>query len=143
MNWKGVINVSKKKRRYGKKHHKRRAVDLHTTDWHHCLFMRRNWEKGWAKRLREHRYCGSQIPKNTLHRQIHEAVRNVPTPDDWYCAQIYEAIESWIEGGFIHIDDPIDKKLEMLIKCFQVKYPATAEALRKELEVVHQFQDRQ
>lgn len=122
-----------------KKKNRRTEVNYTAKDYHHCLWQARYWKSGWAKRLREHRYCGEYIPKATLHRQIHEAISNVPVPEGKHCRQAYEAIESWLEAGYISIDDPIQKKLETLVKCFNANSPATANALRRQIEIVARF----
>lgn len=127
-----MICVSKKK-------NKNRVINYSATDWHHILWQARHWKSGWPKRIREHRYCGAYIPKATLHRRIHEFIGDIPVPDGKYCKQAYEAIENWLEAGYISLDDPIDKKIETLIICFKVNCPETTRALYKELDIVQQY----
>lgn len=125
-----------------KRKKKRRSsvvINYSSQDWHHFLWQKRHWSKGWAKRLREHPYCGATIPKYTLHRYIHEEIGDIPLPEEKYCKMAFEAIESWLEAGFISIDDPVDKKLETLVKCFNAKNPQTAEKLRKQIKIVARF----
>lgn len=108
-------------------------------DWHHILFQRRYFSNGYAKRLREHPYCGSYIPKDTLHRLIHSEIANIPLPDDKYCKQALEAINSWLESGYISLDDPIEKKILTITRCFNATAPKTANALRFQHEIVSKF----
>lgn len=70
---------------------------------------------------------------------IHEYIGDIPVPDGKVCRQTVEALNSWLEAGYISLDDPIEKKLETLIKCFNKAAPATADALRKELQIVTNF----
>lgn len=125
-----------------KKKFKKRRVNLHAKDWHHCLFQKRHWHTGWAKRLREHEYCGSMIPKNTLHRFIHEGVNDVPLADGKSCRIAVEAINNWLEAGYIHLDDPLEQKLLTLITIFNTLEPRTAEVLRKQLHIVRDYKQR-
>ena len=119
---------------------KKLRLDNSARDWHHCLFQKRHWKSGWAKCLREHEYCGARIPKNTLHRFIHEGVHDVPVADGKSCRIAVEAINDWLEHGLIGIDDPIDQKLETLIKIFNVNEPKTAKVLKKQLEIIRNYQ---
>ena len=132
---KGGINVSKKK-------FKKRRVNLHAKDWHHCLFQKRHWKSGWAKVLREHSYCGAMIPKNTLHRFIHEGVNDVPLADGKSCRIAIEAINNWLEAGYISLDDPVERKLEVLIGIFNKISPKTANVLQKQLDIVRNYNER-
>lgn len=127
--------MSKKKR----KNRRVRTVNYFTRDWHHALWQRKNWSKGWAKLLREHEYCGAYIPKNTLHVEIHKYINNIPCPDGKYCHIAFEIINRKLEEGYIDTEDPLDKKLEVLIEIFDKTSPKTAEALKKELEIVKSY----
>lgn len=122
-----------------KKFKKRRRLDTTSRDWHHCLFQKRHWHTGWAKRLREHEYCGAMIPKNTLHRFIHEGVNDVPLADGKSCRIAVEAINNWLEAGYIHLDDPLEKKLSTLISIFNKLEPRTTDVLKKQLKIVREF----
>lgn len=122
-----------------KKNRKRKHFDPYREDFHHNLFTRASWSKGWAKLLREHPYCGEYIPQMTLHSLIHREVKCVPVPDGAYCHMAYEAIESWLEAGYIHMNDTPEQKLETLIKCFKANSPKTAKALENQLKIVREF----
>lgn len=138
----GVIYVSKKRRRYQRHHHRNRSIVCPAKDFHHFLWMRREWNHGWIKALREHPYCGALLPKTTLHRSIHEQIRHVPVPKEEYCFEALEAIQSWIEGGYISMDDSPERKLKMLIICFQHNSPDTAKALEAELKIISEFNQK-
>lgn len=111
-------------------------------DYHHILFQGRHWKQGWAKKLREHPYCGGYIPQMTLHREIHSKIHDIPTPNGADCRTAVLALNNWLEAGYISLDDPLDKKIEMIAKCFRVKCPATTAVLDWQREVVAKFYGR-
>ena len=121
---------------------KKHNLNLYKKDYHHILFQGRHWKNGWAKILREHRYCGGYIPQMTLHREIHSKIHDVPTPNGADCRIAVEALNSWLEAGYISLDDPIEKKIEMIAKCFRGKCPATTAVLDWQREVVVKFYQR-
>lgn len=124
------------------KKRKRRASNLKVEDYHHILFQGRHWKQGWAKRLREHPYCGGYIPQATLHRAIHAKIHDVPTPNGVDCKNAIIAIDSWLNAGYISLDDPIWKKIETIAKCFRANCPATVAVLDWQKEVVDKFYER-
>ena len=124
------------------KRKKKRPTNLTREDYHHILFQGRHWKNGWAKILREHRYCGGYIPQMTLHREIHSKIHDVPTPNGADCRIAVEALNSWLEAGYISLDDPIERKIEMIAKCFRAKCPATTAILDWQREVVVKFYQR-
>lgn len=124
------------------KRKKKRPANLSRKDYHHILFQGRHWKQGWAKRLRGHPYCGGYIPKMTLHREIHSKIHDVPTPNGAECRIAVEALDSWLEAGYISLDDPMERKIEMIAKCFRAKCPATTAVLDWQREVVLKFYQR-
>ena len=82
------------------------------------------------------------IPKNTLHRFIHDGVNDVPLADGKSCRIAVEAINNWLEAGYIHLDDPLDQKLLTLITIFNTIEPRTAEVLKKQLHIVRDYTQR-
>lgn len=127
-----MIYVSKKK-------NKQNRVISTNLDYHHILFQGRHWKCGWAKTLREHAYCGARIPQRTLHREIHSKIHDIPTPNGDDCRVAVEALNSWLESGYISVDDRLDKKIEMIAKCFRAKCPATTSMLDWQKEIVSKF----
>lgn len=122
-----------------KKHKKQPKLDLYREDCHHLLFIGRRWSNGWAKILREHPYSKIYIPQMTLHRMIHLEVKDVPVPEGAACRMAVEAINSWLEAGYISMDDRLDRRVEVLSWCFNAKYPCTAKALLKQGEIAKEF----
>lgn len=115
----------------------RKRVDYY--NHHHILYQRKHWNNGWAKRLREHPYCWAYIPANTLHREIHAKIHDIPTPNGVDCKVAVEALDSWLEAGLISLDDRLDRKIEVIAMCFRAKCPATTAMLDWQREVVSKF----
>ena len=126
--------MAKKKRKH--------SPNLKRKDYHHILFQGRHWKQGWAKILREHKYCGGYIPQDTLHREIHSKIHDIPTPNGSECRKAVEALNSWLDAGYISLDDPIERKIEMIAKCFRANCPATTAILDWQREVVIKFYQR-
>ena len=106
-------------------------------DRHHLLYQRRHWNSGWALRLRNHPYMIKLIPRETLHRIIHENVSNIPQPSGKECKTAYELISCLDKEGKIKESDPLEKRIELLLSCFE--NPETRKALIKQREVISQF----
>jgi hypothetical protein len=121
---------------------KKHSPNLMRKDYHHILFQGRHWKQGWAKILREHKYCGGYIPQDTLHREIHSKIHDIPTPNGSECRKAVEALNSWLDAGYISLDDPIERKIEMIAKCFRANCPATTAILDWQREVVIKFYQR-
>lgn len=111
-------------------------------DYHHLLYQRKHWQHGWAKILREHPYCGGYIPQDTLHRAIHAKLHDIPTPNGKDCKIAVEALDSWLNAGYISLDDDMSRKLEILAKCFRAKCPATTAMLDWQREIITKFYNK-
>lgn len=121
---------------------KKHSTNLNQKDYHHILYQGRHWKQGWAKILREHPYCGGYIPQFTLHSEIHSKIHDIPTPNGGYCRQAVEALNNWLETGYISLDDPIERKIEVIAGCFRANCPATTAILDWQREVVIKFYQR-
>lgn len=126
--------MSKKSKRI-----KRKAFSETGEDRHHICFSGRSWSQGWAKVLREHPYCKVYIPMKTLHRRIHDFVIEVPCPDGRHCKIAVEALNSWLEAGFISMDDRLDRRATVLSMCFKKTCPEAAKAFLKQQEIAAKF----
>lgn len=111
-------------------------------DYHHILFQRKHWQQGWAKTLREHPYCGGYIPQNTLHRAIHAKLHDIPTPNGRDCRIAVEAINNWLDAGYISLNDTMERKLEVIGWCFRAKCPATIAMLDCQREIIAKFYNK-
>lgn len=106
-------------------------------DNHHLLWTRRSYDRGYARALRNHPYCQALIPKETLHKNIHHALRCVPVPAGADAKNVFELLV-WLERlELLDFDDPIEKKLKFLIE--NLKTESTVNALQMQLRVVETF----
>lgn len=136
--------MSKKKRRYLKLQRRvaRRLSTASGKDTHHLLYQRRYWHGDTLIALRDYWYCRAEIPKNTLHRRLHNLVQTVPVPKATNAKSALEQLRTLERYEVIHEDDTIERKLEVLIALFDSVEQPTAEALRKQLDIVHKFYEK-
>lgn len=112
------------------------------TDRHHLLWYKREYSKGWAKRLRDHWYLRVEIPRDTLHRQIHYEVAHIPVPRVINIKSALEQLNLLEKFGGISSDDSIEKRLLVLLALFDYCEPATHAALKKQYEIVCEFYNK-
>lgn len=112
-------------------------------DYHHILFQKKHWARGYAHTLREHPYCGEYIPKATLHRTIHSKIHDVPTPNSDVCRKAVEKLNEWLEIGRISLEDRLDVKIQVLADIFRDTCPATTAILDWQREVVSKFYSKE
>lgn len=108
-------------------------------DKHHLFYPRVNYGKGSAYSLRTSHYCIVQVPRNTLHRQIHTFVTNVPVPSEEGARLALEQLKILEENGVIRGDDCLEKRLAILIFLFTDTDQLTADALKEQLKVIRKF----
>lgn len=130
--------MSKKKRRYSKKLKKKQRTQVvsNCCDRHHIFWTRRSYSQHpWALKLRNHPYCIVLIPKNTLHREIHQNVVEVPLPSEMVCESTFKELNRLWDFGAITENDGIIKRLDLLI--FIMKYAAddTVEVLQQQRDI--------
>lgn len=138
----GGVTMSKKKRRYLKlrKRMERRTIIACGKDTHHLCYQKRNWQGPALIALRDFWYCKAEIPKNTLHRRIHSVVNNVPPPKAINARSALEQLRTLERYGVIHEEDSIERRLQVLIALFECVDQPTADAFKKQLDVVHRYQ---
>ena len=138
---KGVNTLSKKKRRFLKNKKKAEGhISAPPKDTHHLCYQRKNWHGGYVTELRDFWYCRLDIPKNTLHRAIHKRVDSVPAPKATNAKSALEQLHKLEVYGAIHEDDTIEMRLELLAALFDCVEQPTADAFRRQLQVVHEYQ---
>ena len=115
---------------------------MKVTDTHHILWYRRNYSKGWAKKLRDHWYCKVEIPRDTLHRQIHYEVAHIPVPRVISMKGALEQLALLERFGGISRDDSIEKRLLVLMALFDCAEPKTYKALKEQYNVVCRFYNK-
>lgn len=104
-------------------------------DTHHLLWYKKDYSKGWAKRLRDHWYCRVEIPRDTLHREIHSQTTHVPVPRVLSIKDALFQLGNLERYGGITHNDPIEKRLRVLMALFDCCEPATYDALKKQLDI--------
>lgn len=104
-------------------------------DFHHLLWPRHDWSSGAAYLLRNHKYFGMIIPRDTLHHDIHQHIINIPVPPQELCEDAFRRICFAKKRKLISIpSDTPDRRLNFLISLWQFTAPDTAAALSRELE---------
>ena len=111
-------------------------------DSHHCLWPRADYSKGYAKVLRQYWYFIVKVPRETVHSAIHQEIGCVPVPPGGVAKEAYKHLIMLENYGVLHPDDPIERRLELLASLFDYAYQPTADALRKQKEIVHRFSKR-
>lgn len=106
---------------------------------HHLLWQRRLWNKGAVKTLRSYHYCIVDIPANTIHRKIHESIRAIPVPRQESAERVLWHLQYLEKFGGIKSNDSIEKRLKVLIALFECSEQPTADALKKQLSIVHEL----
>lgn len=133
--------MSKKKWRYKKRKHKKK-VNTSALNTHHLCFIRRNWGRKYAKAIRQFYYCQIELPKDTVHRIIHEKLYEVPAPREVVAKYAYEQLLLLQKYGALHENDPIEKRLMILAALFDCVEQPTADAFRKQLEIVQNYKSK-
>lgn len=141
LNYKGGVYVAKKKRRYDKRYKRVYHSPKTPYDVHHLLWTGRKWGYGYLASLRQYWYCKIEIKRDTLHRYIHENISMIPTPRPQSAKDALSQLQYLDKYGALHNDDTIEKRLELLIALFECVEPRTANGLKRELEIVHEFND--
>lgn len=113
-----------------------RRTSAQYKDTHHIFWCRKDYQRGWAKKLRDHWYCRVDIPMNTLHHHIHEGVSRVPPPRAISIKDALYQLELLERHGAIHPYDNIEKRLYLLLALFDCCEPETYNALKKQYDIV-------
>lgn len=107
-------------------------------DRHHIFYQRVNWSRGALTILRQYHYCKVYIPRD-LHDRIHENVRNITPPR---LVNVIDALKQLCNletyDSISELDD-FEKRLKVLILLFDCVEPETAECLKRQLEIVHEY----
>lgn len=133
--------MSKSKKRY--KRHKRRKQRLYDSgiyDCHHILWQKNKWRHGYIYELRNHDYCKIYIPRDTLHHYIHANIVEIPVPKSITAKSALEQLKYLEERGAISYSDSLEKRLTVLIALFECADQETADALKKQLKLVREYE---
>lgn len=142
MDTKGGVEMSKKKRRLKKRikqSRKKNPPSDVTKDIHHLLWTRKTWKGGAVGQLRMHWYCRMPIPRDTLHKEIHHYIGSIPVPRYYSAKCALEQLGYLEKYGGISNEDPIEKRLKVLIALFECIEDCTADALKIQLAIVERF----
>lgn len=104
---------------------------------HHIFFTRLLYNRGEAKKLRNHWYTKVEV-KDDLHNALH-TMAEVPVPR---VASIKVALSqlSFLEKwGGISKEDSLEKRLKVLGSLFDLGDPGTHAALATQLKIAKQF----
>ena len=137
--------MSKKKRRLRKRikqSYRQNPSNPSTKDIHHLLWTRKSWKGGAIGELRMYWYCRVAIPKETLHREIHHHLKNVPVPRYQSAKSVLQQLGYLEKYGGISEKDPIEKRLKVLITLFECIEDDTTNALKMQLEIVNKFYNK-
>ena len=74
-----------------------------------------------------------------MHKQIHESARSVPVPSNYAIEGAFEQLNLLEKRGAISETDNIEKRLKVFIALFECIADPTANALRKQLEIVQNY----
>lgn len=134
--------MSKKKKRYNKRHKKRKIRRIecpYIKDCHHILWKKNKWNQGSLRQLRDHYYCKIYIPRNTLHYYIHQSMAEIPVPEEVDAKTVLWHLDYLEKYDAISEKDTFEKRLLVLIALFDCSSQPTADALRKQLDLVREF----
>lgn len=132
--------MSKKRRRYYRRARPTpRAVIDQAKDRHHVFYQGRHYKNGALTVLRHHPYAVAMIPRNTLHRMIHEFLGDVPAPSHINAQSALDQLRSLEFYGVIGENDTIQRRLQVFIALFDCVEQPTADALKKQLAIVRKF----
>lgn len=108
-------------------------------DKHHIFYCRHDYNKGWAKTLRTHWYSTVEVPKDTLHRELHHELERVPVPKALNIQGALFQLNLLEKFGAIHRYDNIERRLMVLMALFDCCEPETYNALKKQYDIVRKF----
>lgn len=103
------------------------------------MWDRSSWNKGYCKAIRSYWYFVVAIPRNTLHAKIHHEIFRIPPPSGASAKDAYNTIVLLDKYGILSKDDPIDKRVAILISLFNYAEPETVIALKREESIIHEF----
>lgn len=108
-------------------------------DRHHILWPQHDWNRGYAKVLRNHWYMSIPIPMNTLHRKIHHEIVRIPVPKGINAKCALFQLEMLDKHGALHPYDNIERRLMVIMALFECCEPETFNALKKQRDIVRKF----
>ncbi len=88
---------------------------------------------------------GKMIPRDTLHREIHGKLHDIPVPNMKECKKAFEELCRRERAGQIDIEnDTIEKRIDFLIEMWENDHcEATIAILKWQKEIVSKFYSRE
>ena len=130
----------KKLKKRIKRANKLRELDPRIMNEHHLLWVGANWDKNkYSRLLRSHWYLRVNIPKNTLHKQIHIGMNGVPIPSENNCKRALNVLYELEANGALSEKHNISERIRLLLCLFSYVEPATEKALKKQLHIINEF----
>ncbi len=77
-----------------------------------------------------------------IHHWIHGEVCRIPIPEPAILKDCLEQLIMLNKRGALHKEDPIEKRLNLLICCLDTGDSPTVEALKRQLEAVRNYKPR-
>lgn len=112
-------------------------------DTHHICYSRKSWNTQWAHKLREHPYMKVRIPRDTLHRQIHDACDTITPPPEWISEALWFELEELYQNGIVDRHDNIHQRLTVLLaelsEFDDPELGKTVDQLLLQKRIVHRF----
>jgi len=124
-----------------KKSKKKKKVISSRENAHHLLWQRKHWNIGYIHKLREHWYMRVSIPKDTLHKYIHENMEEIPTPNTVSAKIMLEMLDLLAQTGFITPLDDIEKRLLVLLDLIPYDESDMRMAIKKQLRLVRNYNE--
>lgn len=119
---------------------KKRKFDPRARDKHHLLWPKNSYARGYAKALRSHNWLKMQIPRDTLHREIHAKLSCIPTPTYDLCKRAYLELVRLDKEGKLNYHARLEDRVAWLMDFWSIEEaPRTVLALREQWHIVHDF----
>ena len=131
--------MAKKKQRSKRRRKKQPRPASNLRDRHHLCYQRNKWARGNLRLLRDYWYCRVSIPRDTLHKKLHLGVPDIPTPRDSSAKSALKQLEMLEQYSAISEYDSIERRLELLATLFDCSDQPTADAFRRQLDIVREF----
>ena len=129
--------MSKKKRRYH-----RVRYNYSSKDRHHIWYQGRHYNSGALARLRNYWYSVVMIPREPVHKIIHEYIGDIPVPSEENAQKLLDALHIMSNLGMISESDKIERRLLVFIDLLDHTEQPTVEALEKQLSIIRKFYNR-
>lgn len=108
-------------------------------DKHHIWYQARHYSKGSLASLRQYPYSKIMIPRETLHRTIHEFVGDIPAPSQLTAQRVLNELRRLYRVGEIGDDDNFEERLSVIISLLDFTDQPTVDALKRQLAIVREF----